>query len=62
MSGLETGALGAIGLLAAAVAALIFGLYFVPVPLWIAAWSSGRMSACSHSSACGSGASPRRRS
>jgi hypothetical protein len=41
MSGLETGAFGAMGLLIAAVAALIFVLYFVPVPLWIAAWSSG---------------------
>ena len=41
MTGLETSAFGAIGLLIAAVAALIFVLYFVPVPLWIAAWSSG---------------------
>jgi uncharacterized protein YqfA (UPF0365 family) len=41
MSGLETGAFGAMGLLMVAVAALSFGLYFVPVPLWIAAWSSG---------------------
>ena len=41
MSGLETGAFGAMGLLIAAVAALSFGLYFVPVPLWIGAWSSG---------------------
>ena len=34
-------AIGAIGLLAAAVLLLIFVLYFVPIPLWIAAWSSG---------------------
>ena len=41
MTELESGAFGAIGLLVAAVLALIFVLYFVPVPLWIAAWSSG---------------------
>jgi uncharacterized protein YqfA (UPF0365 family) len=41
MTGLETGALGALGLLIAAVVVLVFGLYFVPVPLWIAAWASG---------------------
>jgi uncharacterized protein YqfA (UPF0365 family) len=41
MTGLESGAFGAIGLLVAAVLALSFVLYFVPVPLWIAAWSSG---------------------
>ena len=34
-------AIGAVGLLAIAVLALIFILYFVPIPLWIAAWSSG---------------------
>ncbi|MDQ3350256.1 MAG: flotillin-like FloA family protein [Acidobacteriota bacterium] len=41
MTGLDTGAMGAIGLLFAAVLVLVFVLYFVPVPLWIAAWSSG---------------------
>src|SRR5687767_11640275 len=41
MNALDFGALGAIGLLAAALLVLIFVLYFVPVPLWIAAWSSG---------------------
>src|SRR5919112_1019477 len=41
MTELDPGALGAIGLLAAAVLVLVFVLYFVPVPLWIAAWSSG---------------------
>ena len=41
MNELDFGALGAIGLLAAALLVLIFVLYFVPVPLWIAAWSSG---------------------
>src|SRR5690606_37450526 len=34
-------AIGAVGLLAIAVLALIFILYFVPIRLWIAAWSSG---------------------
>ena len=33
--------IGAFGLLLAAVAALIVILYIVPIPLWIAAWSSG---------------------
>jgi uncharacterized protein YqfA (UPF0365 family) len=41
MNEVDFGALGAIGLLAAAIFALVFVLYFVPVPLWIAAWSSG---------------------
>jgi uncharacterized protein YqfA (UPF0365 family) len=34
-------AFGAVGLLITAVLLLIFVLYFVPIPLWIAAWSSG---------------------
>ena len=41
MTGFDTGAIGAMGLLFAAVLVLVFVLYFVPVPLWIAAWSSG---------------------
>lgn len=41
MNELDVGALGAIVLLAAAFFLLVFVLYFVPVPLWIAAWSSG---------------------
>jgi uncharacterized protein YqfA (UPF0365 family) len=41
MNELDFGALGAIGLLAVVLLALVFLLYFVPVPLWIAAWSSG---------------------
>ncbi len=41
MNGIDPGAFGAIGLLMTAVLALFFVLYFVPVPLWIAAWSSG---------------------
>jgi uncharacterized protein YqfA (UPF0365 family) len=38
---LDPTALGAIGLLIPTVLLLLFVLYFVPIPLWIAAWSSG---------------------
>jgi uncharacterized protein YqfA (UPF0365 family) len=41
MNGLDFGALGALGLLAAVIVGLIVVLYVIPVPLWIAAWSSG---------------------
>jgi uncharacterized protein YqfA (UPF0365 family) len=41
MTGFDPTALGALGLLIGVVVLLIFLLYFVPVPLWIAAWSSG---------------------
>jgi uncharacterized protein YqfA (UPF0365 family) len=41
VTGIDFGALGALGLLALVVVALIIVLYIVPVPLWIAAWSSG---------------------
>ena len=41
MTGIEAGAFGAIGLLVAALVVAVFVLYVVPVPLWIAAWSSG---------------------
>ena len=41
MNEIDFGALGAIGLLLAALLVVIFVLYVVPVPLWIAAWSSG---------------------
>jgi uncharacterized protein YqfA (UPF0365 family) len=41
MNGFDPTAFGAIGLLMTAVLILVFVLYFVPVPLWIAAWSSG---------------------
>ena len=41
MTELDFGALGVIALLGAALLVLVFILYFVPVPLWIAAWSSG---------------------
>ena len=37
----DPAAIGAIGLLIPALLALFFVLYFVPIPLWIAAWSSG---------------------
>ncbi len=36
-----TGMMGGFGLLILAVAALVFILYLVPIPLWIAAWASG---------------------
>jgi uncharacterized protein YqfA (UPF0365 family) len=38
---IETGALGAVALLLLALVAVIVVLYLIPVPLWIAAWSSG---------------------
>jgi uncharacterized protein YqfA (UPF0365 family) len=41
VTGIDFGALGALGLLALVVVSLIIVLYIVPVPLWIAAWSSG---------------------
>jgi uncharacterized protein YqfA (UPF0365 family) len=41
MPELDPTAIGAIGLLIPAVVLLIVVLYLVPVPLWIAAWSSG---------------------
>jgi uncharacterized protein YqfA (UPF0365 family) len=41
MIGLEVGMFGAIGLLVLALVALSFVLYFIPLPLWIAAWASG---------------------
>src|SRR5512134_48738 len=41
MIGLEVGAVGAVVLLVLAVIALSFLLYFIPLPLWIAAWASG---------------------
>jgi len=41
MIGMEIGVLGVLVLLLVVVAALIFLLYLVPIPLWIAAWASG---------------------
>ncbi len=41
MFGFETGLTGGIALLALLVVGLIFVLYLVPIPLWIAAWASG---------------------
>src|SRR3989304_4848917 len=41
MTGIETGITGGFGLLILVVAGLIFLLYLVPIPLWIAAWASG---------------------
>ncbi len=41
MPGLEAGLTGGLGLLILVVAGLAFVLYFVPIPLWIAAWASG---------------------
>ena len=41
MTEIDPSAFGAIGLLMTAILAIVFVLYFVPVPLWIAAWSSG---------------------
>src|SRR3972149_1407709 len=40
MTGIE-GLTGGLGLLILVVAGLVFLLYMVPVPLWIAAWASG---------------------
>jgi uncharacterized protein YqfA (UPF0365 family) len=41
MSGFETGLIGGYGLLLLIVVVIVFLLYLVPIPLWIAAWSSG---------------------
>ncbi|MDW7710487.1 MAG: flotillin-like protein FloA [Deferrisomatales bacterium] len=41
MIAVDTGALGTIGLLILVLAAIAFFLYLIPVPLWLAAWSSG---------------------
>jgi uncharacterized protein YqfA (UPF0365 family) len=41
MNQFDPAAFGALGLLVVAIAVLLFVLYFVPLPLWIAAWSSG---------------------
>ena len=41
MFGFETGLTGGFALLALLVVGLIFILYLVPIPLWIAAWASG---------------------
>jgi uncharacterized protein YqfA (UPF0365 family) len=41
MTGLETGAVGAVALLVLVLVALSFLLYLIPLPLWIAAWASG---------------------
>ena len=59
MTGLETGAFGAIGLLAAAIVSVMVVLYLVPVSLWMAAWASGAYVGSSRLSGCGSGQSRR---
>jgi uncharacterized protein YqfA (UPF0365 family) len=41
MIGPETGLVGGVAILLLGVVALVFVLYFVPIPLWIAAWASG---------------------
>jgi uncharacterized protein YqfA (UPF0365 family) len=41
MIGLETGVFGVVVLLVLVLIALSFLLYFIPLPLWIAAWASG---------------------
>ena len=41
MGDLDFGSIGALGLLIGVVVTLIVLLYVVPVPLWVAAWSSG---------------------
>jgi uncharacterized protein YqfA (UPF0365 family) len=41
MTGIETGAFGAVMLLLLAIVALAVVLYLIPVRLWIAAWASG---------------------
>ncbi len=41
MTGIETGLTGGFGLLILVLAGLVFILYLVPIPLWIAAWASG---------------------
>lgn len=41
MFGIETGLVGGVGLLILLLVGLVFVLYLVPIPLWIAAWASG---------------------
>ena len=41
MSGIETGAFGALALLILVVAVLVIVLYLIPVRIWIAAFASG---------------------
>ena len=41
MNNFDFTTIGAFGLLVPAVVLLIIVLYIVPIPLWIAAWSSG---------------------
>ena len=41
MGDLDLGSIGALGLLIGVIVTLIVVLYLVPVPLWVAAWSSG---------------------
>jgi uncharacterized protein YqfA (UPF0365 family) len=41
MDAIDTGSVGALALLLITFVGLVFVLYVVPVPLWIAAWSSG---------------------
>src|SRR5688500_19516480 len=41
MSGFETGLTGGFALLLMLIVGLVFVLYLVPIPLWIAAWASG---------------------
>ena len=41
MIDIGTGVTGGFGLLIMIVAGLVFLLYLVPIPLWIAAWASG---------------------
>src|SRR5688500_17632762 len=41
MSGFETGLTGGFALLLMLIVGLVFVLYLVPIPLWLAAWASG---------------------
>ena len=41
MIGLELGAFGAVALLVLVLVVVGIMLYFIPIPLWIAAWASG---------------------
>src|SRR3712207_3652845 len=41
MPGIETGLAGGFVLLIALLVGIVFVLYLVPIPLWIAAWASG---------------------
>ena len=41
MFGAETGIAGGFVILLALLVAIVFVLYLVPIPLWIAAWASG---------------------